>query len=111
MLSGCKINILQDEVLNVNLESKTANLKVSGQTNFDYVVFATGSEVVYFNMQEYKNLFYTIDNRQNILKLRQRLITEIANCKAVNVNVIGAGQLAPRQQVNLHLQLRILQKV
>lgn len=82
------IEILVDEVVNVNFESKICTFSVSKEIEYDKLIFATGStplKPTWLNGSELDNVFNIVKNKVYLDNMQKKLIDK------KNIVVIGAG--------------------
>lgn len=97
ILKNKKIDFIQTEIKEINLEEKFINTNGGNKFDFDYLVIALGGETEFYGIpgvQDYAFNFKLVDNAIAVY----RKISEIygnyqkqSNGKNVNINIIGAG--------------------
>lgn len=100
VFEGTNVEIVHDTIKSIHPKEHIACSSEMCKYKYDYCIVASGSEPCYFDLEPYKDSFYTVSSVDSTLKLRKHLFELLAPMnvmskdeakKAGKIIVIGAG--------------------
>lgn len=85
------ITFIKDGVIGLNLPEKKIILKNSGAISYEYLVFALGSEMNYFDIPGLKEHSFPLKTFQDAVRLRNTIEDLVTKKAGVKIVVGGAG--------------------
>ena len=68
------VDVLMDEVVGINLETKSIQLKSSASLSYDYLILATGATHSYFGHEEWAPLAPGLKTIEDAIEIRRRVL-------------------------------------
>ena len=91
LLAGTKVNWIQDQVENVDLENCSVQLESDTSLDYDYLVLAAGRKTKFVNIPGLETYALTFRSIFDAERLQERLRILEAAEKQIKIAVIGAG--------------------
>lgn len=88
------ITFTQGEVTDIDFWSNEVKLKNGDSIPYEYLVFALGSETVYFGIQGAEKCCYSLKTLQDAFRIRRRIEDIFANAKKgepIRIVIVGGG--------------------
>ena len=91
MIGGKPIAFICDEMLGIDPNAKTIQLKNNGALAYDYVILALGSETAYFNIPGLQEHGFALKTFDDAVRMRNAIEDILKKKDEVHITVGGAG--------------------
>ena len=91
VFQNTQVQLVCDEVVKVDVKQQVVYLKKDGDLEYDYCVFALGSQVGYFNVAGAQQHTLSLKTLHNALEVRDTIQQAVQTKDSVCIVVVGAG--------------------
>lgn len=94
ILEGKHIIFVRHQVTDINFESKVVRTADGGKVSFTYLVFALGSQSIYFDIKGAEACCYGLKTLYDALRIRRRIEEIVSNARKdeqIKIAVVGGG--------------------